>query len=291
VAAPWLSLREAVALGLLQGPTELLPVSSSAHTELLPWLAGWRYAGLDADARKTFEVALHGGAGLALALDMRRELLSHAARLDVRHAAVIVLSLAPPALAGYVFERPIERRLGGPAPIAAGLLAGALALAAADAGTRRLERSADDAGPLDGLALGLAQAAALAPGISRSGATLAAARMRGFRRRDAHALSWHAALPVILGACTLKAVRSWRSRAASAETRAGTAAAGLAPAPVALGALGAFASTLASGRALRAVRASERSLLPYAVYRCVLAALVIARMLAGRSANAPSPSP
>ena len=63
-----LPLRHAVALGLAQGPTELLPVSSSGHTTLLPWLAGWPYVGLDGDVRKSFEVALHAGAGLALAI-------------------------------------------------------------------------------------------------------------------------------------------------------------------------------------------------------------------------------
>ncbi len=69
-----LSLRHAVALGLVQGPTELLPVSSSAHIALLPWLGGWSYARMDGELRKSFEVALHAGAGLALAIDMRAEL-------------------------------------------------------------------------------------------------------------------------------------------------------------------------------------------------------------------------
>ena len=76
-----------LALGLLQGPTELLPVSSSAHTALLPWLAGWPYAALDGERRKAFEVALHAGAGLALALDMRGELARAAGELDARRAA------------------------------------------------------------------------------------------------------------------------------------------------------------------------------------------------------------
>ena len=77
-----LPLRHAVALGLLQGPAELLPVSSSAHTELLPWLARWPYTRLDGEARKSFEVALHAGAALALAIHMRRELLRELAGLD-----------------------------------------------------------------------------------------------------------------------------------------------------------------------------------------------------------------
>src|SRR5271156_2432034 len=92
-----LPLRHALALGLLQGPAELLPVSSSAHTTLIPWLAGWPYARLDGERRKSFEVALHAGAGAALAIHMRRELLRDAARLDRRRAGVAALALAPPA--------------------------------------------------------------------------------------------------------------------------------------------------------------------------------------------------
>src|SRR5271163_1791816 len=116
-------LGHALALGLLQGPAELLPVSSSAHTTLIPWLAGWPYARLDGERRKSFEVALHAGAGVALSLHMRRELLHDAARLDRRRATVVALSLAPAALAGYALGPAIERRLGGPRSIAAGLAA------------------------------------------------------------------------------------------------------------------------------------------------------------------------
>src|ERR1700691_3977057 len=96
-----LAIREAIALGALQGPTELLPVSSSAHTTLIPWLAGWPYAPLDPELRKSFEVALHAGAAAALTIDMRAELISSARGLTARRIAVIALSLAPPALAGY----------------------------------------------------------------------------------------------------------------------------------------------------------------------------------------------
>src|ERR1035441_10867270 len=77
-----LPLRHAVALGLLQGPAELLPVSSSAHTTLVPWLAGWPYAALDGESRKSFEVALHAGASLALAIEMRAELAAQLTRSE-----------------------------------------------------------------------------------------------------------------------------------------------------------------------------------------------------------------
>src|SRR4051812_36694100 len=175
-----LPLRHAVALGLLQGPAELLPVSSSAHTTLLPWLAGWPLARLDGEARKSFEVALHAGATAALAIEMRAELTARARAGGARGAWVLALSLVPAALSGYALRDVIERRLGGPRSIAAGLAAGAVAMALADA--RVGGRGAGDARAADGLALGVAQAAALVPGVSRHGATLAAARMRGFDR-------------------------------------------------------------------------------------------------------------
>ncbi len=131
-----LSLRHAVVLGLLQGPTELLPVSSSGHTSLIPWLARWPYAQADPGLRKSFEVALHAGSALALAIALRGELAGALHELDIRQGAVVALSLTPPAVAGYSLERIVERRLGGPRTIAAGLLAGAVAMALADGGAR-----------------------------------------------------------------------------------------------------------------------------------------------------------
>jgi undecaprenyl-diphosphatase len=269
-----------VALGLLQGPTELLPVSSSGHTSLIPWLAGWPYAESDPELRKSFEVALHAGSGLALAIALRAELADALRELDRRHVAVVALSLGPPTLAGYALERFVERRLGGPRTIAAGLAAGAVAMALADG--RRSRRKAplrrrEDAGPCDGLALGLAQAAALIPGVSRNGATLTAARARGFGRDAATSLSWHAALPVLLGASALKSRRLAQHGAPSEGTVALLAAGGAS----------AFLSTLASARLLhRNNRREGRSLLPYAVYRCVLAVFVLQRLRRDRAANA-----
>ena len=164
----------------------------------------------------------------------------------------------PPAIVGYTLERPIERRLGTPPTIAVGLLLGSAAMAAADrvgpTGRRR-----DDAGLVDALALGLAQACALIPGVSRNGMTLAAARLRGFDRADANALSRHVALPVIVGATALKGVRLARRGLPPAV--AGAFAAGVGAA---------FASTLASVRIIRAVE-RDRSFAPYAAYRAALA--------------------
>jgi undecaprenyl-diphosphatase len=269
-----MKLRHALTLGLAQGPTELLPVSSSAHTTLIPLLLDWPCDELDADMRKSFELALHAGAGLALALDMRHELLDATRRLDRRRVAVVALSLAPPVLAGLALRPLIERRLGGPRSIAVGLALGALAMAGAERTVPPGRRTDEDAHLADGLALGLAQAVALAPGISRYGATLAVARARRFSPEAAQTLSWHAALPVVLGAGALEGARLARRR-----TPAGALA------PLSAGAGAAFASTLLSARLLRRPERALRTLLPWALYRVALAALVLARARRTRTAK------
>jgi len=259
-----LKRRHAFALGLLHGPAELLPVSSSAHTVLVPLLAGWNYAELDPQLRKAFEVALHAGAGAALAIDMRRELADAAARASPDDALLIAASLAPPALAGLLFAPFVERRLSSPRAIAAGLGAGSLAMLLADRRPRRRTRA--DARFADGLALGLAQAAALAPGVSRSGATLAAARARRFTRADAESLSRHTGLAVILAACAYESARLAGRRSAFGSRGA-----------VTLGAVGAFLSTGASLRLARRLLPSPPPLSPFAFYRLALAALIMRR--------------
>jgi undecaprenyl-diphosphatase len=242
--------REALALGLLHGPVELVPVSSSGHATAIPWLLGWEVAQWDGEPRKELEVALHGGTALALLLVARPRRV----RLDLLAAAVF-----PPGVAGLAFERPIERRLGTPATLAAGLLAGAAALVLADRAPAT--RSADDARVRDALVLGLAQAAALVPGVSRSGATLAAARALGYSRADASRLSWEVALPVLLGASALKAWRLVRAPATGTS-------------PLCVGAAAAFASTLATARVIGIERRAP--LWPWAAWRAGLAAAILA---------------
>jgi undecaprenyl-diphosphatase len=274
-----LKLRHALALGLVQGPTELLPVSSSAHTILIPLLAGWPYEELDPELRKSFEVALHAGAGVALALGTRRQPAGAGGSFGRRRAVVIALALLPPAIAGLALEHAIERRLGGPRSTAAGLAGGAVAMALADARAPDGSRGRRAAGPCDGLALGLAQAAALAPGVSRNGAALTAARARGFGRAEAHALSQLLGLPVILGASALKGARMLQ--------RDGLPAGG--PGLLAVGGGSAFLSTLASARLMGGRRCDRRSLLPYALYRCLLAATVARQRGRGRGRWASGP--
>jgi undecaprenyl-diphosphatase len=261
--APGLTLRRAAALGAIQGPTELLPVSSSAHLSLVPWLAGWPWHELDPESRKSFEVALHAGTAAALLIGQRRLITQELRAFDARRAAVVALSFLPPAIVGYAGERQIERRLGSPATTAAGLIAGAVAMALADRRPQR--RGPGDATALDGLALGVAQAAALAPGVSRNGATLAAARARCFTREQANMLSRTVALPVIVGAAILKGMRL-RRRGIVPELRRAMAG----------GVVTSFFSTLASQRLIALVE-HDRALWPYAAYRAALAWMVLAR--------------
>ena len=259
-----LPLWQAFALGALHGPAELLPISSSGHIAVVPWLAGWNYDRLDDELRKSFEVALHTGTAAALLITLRREVGEAVRGLSRRRIMLIALSFAPPAVVGYRFERPIERHLGTPPTVAAGLAGGALAMALADRTPQ--ERSHWEAGAVDALWLGLAQACSLVPGVSRNGATLAAARWRRFTRVDANRLSRHAALPVIAGATVLKGLRL-RSR-------------GLPPGSAVLFAAGAgaaFVSTLGSTRLIKALE-RDSSLLPYALYRVGLATLILRRL-------------
>jgi undecaprenyl-diphosphatase len=246
-----LPLRHAVALGALHGPAELLPVSSSAHVALIPQLLDWPSAELDDDLRKALEVVLHAGTlgGLLLLVPRPAPLWA-------------VVATGPAAVIGFTLEKPIERRLGGTGATAIGLLLGSAVLVAADARAGAAGgRSADDATLLDAAALGLAQACALWPGVSRLGLTVAAARLRGFSREAAFDLGRRAGLPVIAGATGLKLWRMAR-RPPAPELRAALAA----------GAGAALVSTLAAAPLRRAT-----SIAAPAGERVVLAGLALAK--------------
>lgn len=177
----------AALLGLIQGPAELLPVSSSGHVEAARVL--W---GLEGD-----EVALHSGSLAALVLGCREEAWTILRRLTWSRVGMHLAAGAIPAALGYAVER-----LGPRRPVVPGLVAGAALLLIAD-GTDG-SRSRWDADVADGVWLGLAQAAALWPGVSRNGATLAAARLRGFAPDEANPLSREVGVPVTLGAVLLR---------------------------------------------------------------------------------------
>ena len=252
-----LTLRQAAALGLVQGPAELLPVSSSGHLVLVPALLDWPYTRLPADVRKAFEVALHAGTAAALVLVWRRDLAE-----ALRRPAETALLAAPAAAAGVTLERVLEERMSRPEVAAAAQIAGGVLLAASQ---RRLEVPETRSAAIRYLVPGAAQAFALVPGVSRNGAALTGAAMAGFDRAEAAAISRRAALAVIGGAAALKAYRLARG-GLRAELRG----------PFAVGAAAAFASTLAAAPLGRLP--ARRSWLPWAAWRVALGAVALRRL-------------
>jgi len=198
----------AAVLGAVQGLTEFLPVSSSAHLYLIPRLLGWKYSGV------AFDVALHGGTLLALLLAFARDwwqLLRDAfARDPARRGEAwrlwgwLALATVPGAVAGKLLESAAEHALRSLPLQAVMLTVFGFLLWAAD---RFLPPGRDTARPGWGVALGLgfAQALALVPGVSRSGVTITAGRAAGLSRMSAARFSFLLATPITLGAVLLKA--------------------------------------------------------------------------------------
>jgi undecaprenyl-diphosphatase len=245
-------------------------VSSSGHLILVPALLGWPYSSLDPELRKGFEVALHAGTGTALLWILRDEAAELLSDIDRRGPGVAAAFL-PPALVGLVLGRWIEERLGTPRQIAWTQVVAGLALAVADrsATARRYEA----AGALDHLLLGLAQAGALVPGVSRSGATLTVARLRRLDRPAANRLSRDVALLTVLGATSLIGARL-----------AGGGLPRRLYAPFAVGAGSALLSTALSRGLLERV-GRARSLGPIGAYRVVMGAGALAALRARRLAH------
>jgi undecaprenyl-diphosphatase len=231
---------------------------------LVPALLRWSYVELDDELRKSFEVALHAGTALALLIALRGEVGEAVRELDRARAVRHLLEFVPPGMAAMGLERPIEQRLGSARGVAAAQVVAGAILGLAD--RRPAVRGHDEAGALDALAIGVAQACALAPGVSRNGATLTAARLLRFERSAANRISRHAALPIILAAAALKGYRLWRRGMPRSLA-----------APFALGAGAAFGSTLVSTRLITMVDGA-RSYLPFAAYRVALGLIASYRL-------------
>ncbi len=207
---------QALILGMVQGASEFLPISSSAHLVLVPWLLGWQF---EPHAFFTFSVTVHWGTLAAVVLAFRDDLLrfGRAALLAVVHrnlletpeatlAWLLLLATLPGALAGIVLGGMVEQAFSDPQAVA-GLLLGTAGLLALGERSRSI-RAANPAEfrPLkslrirDAILIGLAQAVALLPGISRSGATISAGLFRGLDRVDAVRFSFLMSVPIIFGA-------------------------------------------------------------------------------------------
>ena len=207
---------QALILGVVQGASEFLPISSSAHLVLVPWLLGWQ---LEPHAFFIFSVSLHWGTLAAVIVVFRGDLLRfgraalqalvHRSLLETPDATLawlLVLATLPGALAGIVLGGVVEQAFSNPSAVA-GLLLGTAGLLAIGERSRSLRAAhAAEFRPLtnlrtrDALVIGLAQAVALLPGISRSGSTIATGYLRGLDRMDAVRFSFLMSVPIIFGA-------------------------------------------------------------------------------------------
>jgi undecaprenyl-diphosphatase len=205
-----MSIFQAVIYGIVQGLTEFLPISSTAHLILLPWALGWPDPGL------SFDVALHLGTLIALLVYfwqdwiglIRSALGSFAFGPSIRGpvpdgnpklAMMIVGATIPGAIAGALFEHKVEDALRAPQIIAMMLIALALVLAVAEIIGRR-KKSMDEISWGDAISVGVAQALAIIPGVSRSGVTITAGLFRSMKRDTAARFSFYLSTPLIAGA-------------------------------------------------------------------------------------------
>jgi undecaprenyl-diphosphatase len=209
-----MTILQAIILGLVQGITEFAPISSSGHLILVPWMLGWHIVD-DPALNKTFDVALHMGTFVGAVIYFRHDLwiyikaffASCAARAirtpDERLAWALVIGTIPGMIAGVALESVIEDKLGQPWLIAVMLAVFGVVLYVVDRVARQ-DRDLNSVGVRTGLFVGIAQALALQPGVSRSGVTITASRLVGLNREAAARFSFLLALPIIAGAGGVK---------------------------------------------------------------------------------------
>lgn len=206
---------QAIILGIVQGLTEFLPISSSGHLLIVPWLFDWHFFLDHPDLNKTFDVALHLGTFIALVAYFWRDILTLLAawvgsirrrRLDsveARVAWLILVSTIPAGIIGVLFEDFIVNRLGQPWMIAVLLIVFGGVMWIVDR-TAKLDREIEALTWSDALIVGLAQALALAPGVSRSGITMVTGLLLRLNREAAARYSFLISIPVIGGAALYK---------------------------------------------------------------------------------------
>ena len=297
----------AIVLGIVQGLSEFLPISSSGHLELVPWLFGWDDFAGQPDLETTFDVALHLGTLVGAVAYFRDDLLrlatagfgalrpsrrrTRAAVLDASEGPVetgvalapgsggstdrdaslawlLLLSAVPAGVTGLLFQDTFERIGETEWLIGVLLVVFGLVLLVAD----RLggERDADRFTARDALLMGLAQAAALQPGVSRSGVTITCSRAIGFRRDAAARLSFLMSLPIIGGVVVYEGLGVLLGDGIPSDFvlpfLAGVLASGITG----------FASVWATIRVVR-----SRTFTPFVVYRCIVGTGVILLALSG----------
>ncbi len=195
---------EAIVLGIIQGITEFLPVSSTAHLVLVPWFLGW--TGLvDSLA---FDVALHAGTLLAILICFWRDIVDILTR-RMYLAVLIIFATIPAGVVGITLQHKIEHEFRTPLVIAAGLIIFAVVMFIADRGFKR--RNMNDIGFGNALFIGCCQAIAVIPGVSRSGSTITGGLLTGLRRDEAARFSFLLSIPVIAGAALLEGRKIFKS--------------------------------------------------------------------------------
>ncbi|MBA2608400.1 MAG: undecaprenyl-diphosphate phosphatase [Actinobacteria bacterium] len=260
----------AIVLGIVQGLTEFLPISSSGHLAIVPWLFKWKELTNNPDLNQTFDVALHIGTFVGALAYFWRDIWSIVVT-PARHrlGLLLVLSTIPAGLVGIAFESSLAN--ANELLIGVMLIVFGLVLYAADkqVATRTAEMGDRPFGVRDAAIMGLAQAAALQPGVSRSGVTISAGRFLGFDRESAARLSFLMAMPVIAGAGFVKGLKI-------------VADGGLGPGLAAPFFWGMLASAVTGAFAvwflLRLVK--TQSFTPFVIYRVIAGLAIIAIYLA-----------
>jgi undecaprenyl-diphosphatase len=275
---------QAFALGIVQGLTELLPISSSGHLILVPWAADWDYLEAHDEFNQTFDVALHLGTLVAVAAYFRGMIVELAVAFvaavrrrratspSERVAVFIAIATVPAAVVGALGEELIADHLGEPWQIAILLAGFAVVLWLADRMPAR--RELHELRPGAAVAVGLAQSLSLMPGVSRSGITISAARLLGLDRQAAANLSFLLLVPITLGAVLWKGLND----VVLADLPPGSTG------PFAVGTIAAAGSGLVAIWGLLAyVRRHDYT--PFVVYR-LLAGLAVALVIASGAREA-----
>jgi undecaprenyl-diphosphatase len=204
-----MTVLQAVILGIVQGLTEFIPVSSSAHLVLVPWWLGWQF---ETDAAFAFDVLVQLGTLVGVIAFFGSDLVTMIreawrairggrplATPEARQAWLLVAATIPAVVAGLLLKDSVEEAFSNPVSTSVELMITAAFLWLAER-TSRSGRSVETMTWIESLGIGLAQATAIFPGISRSGATMAAGRALGFDRSQAARFSFLMSVPVMLGA-------------------------------------------------------------------------------------------
>jgi undecaprenyl-diphosphatase len=271
---------QALVLGVTQGATELLPISSSGHLILVPWVANWHYLETHPAFNKTFDVALHLGTLVAVVAYFWADVVRYTAAWlrsvgarairtdDERIAWAIAAATVPAAIAGAAGESWIDEHLGQPWQIAIFLAVFAILLWIADRTPERARLHELRLGRAT--AIGISQILALMPGVSRSGITITTGRFSGLTRDAAARFSFLLLIPIVFGAVLFKGVKDVILDPLPAGSTG----------PFVVGTLAALAVGLVAIDVLLGY-VRRHSYLPFVIYRLVIAALIVLAIVSG----------